>query len=109
MNYRFVASDLMNLQREVNELGGFAGKEISAALVASGFDPDQVRAFVDSLAAPEALESAPREILLGLFLLNSLTCAALGEEEMAIITGTEWEAHLLTGRRLYFAYTRRGD
>ena len=109
MNHRFDASDLTNLQTEVNELGGFAGGDISAALVASGFDPDKLRAFVESLAGPEALQSAPRELLLGLFFLNSLSCAALGEEEMATVTGADWQAHLLTGRRLYFAYARRGD
>ena len=109
MNYRFDLSDLSNLQTEVNELGGFAGNDIAAALVASGFDPDKLRAFVKSLTEPEDLKSAPREMLLGLFLLNSLACAALGEEEMATITGTEWESHLLTGRRLYFAFARQGD
>lgn len=109
MKYRFTAADLTNLRTEMHELGGFAGDDITAALVASEIDPNRLRAFVEDLGEPELLESAPRDVLLGLFLVNSLVCAALGEEEMATITGKEWQDHLLTGRRLFFAYTRRGS
>ena len=94
-------SDLATLRTAVNELGGFAGVEIAGALTSLGIDPDGLRAFIDSLAGPEALRSAPREILLGLFLLNNLVCAALGDEELEIITGRDRNEHFLTARRLY--------
>ncbi len=102
-------ADLRNLQTAVNELGGFAGREISEALTAMAIDPYSLKRFVDGLAGPEALRSAPRETLLGLFLLNNLVCAALGDEELGTITGAERDSHFLTARRLYHVLTAQGD
>ncbi len=102
-------SDLRNLEAAVNELGGFAGQEISEALAATGIDPDGLRDSVTGLARPGSLLSAPRETLLGLFLLNNLVCAALGDEELGTITGAGRDSHFLTARRLYHILTARPD
>ena len=102
-------SDLQNLQAAVNELGGFAGPEISGSLAAMGSDPAGLRTFVVGLAGPESLLAAPRETLLGLFLLNGLVCAALGDEELGTITGADRDSHFLTARRLYHILTARPD
>ena len=100
-------SDLAILRTAVNELGGFAGAEICSALTALSIDPDELRAFVDSLAGPDDLLTAPREILLGLLLLNNLVCAALGDEELETITGRDRNEHFLTARRLYHGLTQK--
>ncbi len=98
-------SDLANLKSAAAELGGFAGKEISQGLETLGVDPGRLRTLLENIDGPVALAKAPRETLLGLFLLSGLVCAALGDEELATITGAGRDEHFLTARRLYHALT----
>ncbi|MDJ0946985.1 MAG: hypothetical protein QNJ30_26340 [Kiloniellales bacterium] len=103
----FTDTDVANLRTALNEIGGFAGAEISAALAELGVHAEELKALLDGLESPESLRTAPRQCLLGFFLLTSLVCAALGDEELATITGQSRDAHVLTARRLYHAFARR--
>ena len=103
----FTDIDVATLRAAVNEIGGFAGTEISGSLAALGVDSEGLKAFVDGLESPESLSSATQRSLLGLFLLTNLVCAALGDEELETVTGQDRDAHFLTARRLYHAFTRR--
>ena len=104
---RFGETDLKNLKSAKAELGGFAGREISNFMAVLGISEEEFGPMVDHLKNPSQLDRLPQKDLCSLLVLFSLVCAALGDEELATITGSGRDEHFLTIRRIYHAFARR--
>ncbi len=100
-------TDLENLRSAITELGGFAGSEISGFMAVLGIPEEEFGPLVDRLKDPSLLDRLPQKDICSLLVLSSLVCAALGDEELATITGRGRDEHFLTIRRLYHAFARR--
>ena len=105
-NFYFDEDDLGNLRQALGQIDGFDGEEILAFMDVPGFSEQELKRMGASLEDLRLFNRMSQKELCSLFLLESLTCAALGDEELFTITGRGRDEHFVTIGRLYYAFKR---